>query len=301
MAREAMKKASQLRPLSTIYGVGEQQFLDMVKQYGSQLFGGGGGSPFSQANIRNQANAFLGGPEAYNYLATGDPAEQYQRMQTLQEFQNYGQNPYLAEARQRGTLNQFNEWLDRSIKNAQGTPQSWFEQLGYQAPPSTTGAYAAPAQSGPTTPAGGPTSETPAAAPQSSAQMQAQTAGGQFADWQQLFDYLLQGHDPRNLMTSGFTAPGRAFTFGNVSFNPAVADATGGRTDRDPSKRFGGGAAWTGFAYRLRQLIDQRNRERAGGVDFPEVSGTMSDQDIARLAAQWVNERWRGNTGLTIA
>lgn len=316
LARRQLDRSNELVPLAYAYGADQGNFPNFAEQYANAQFRGGGQGQFSNQDIRSRINQLIQGgggapgSDAYEWLRQGDPQEQQQRFATLQALGRRGELPGFAQARAAVENRSFEDWWRRMAEDptgGQAGATTWIDAfLGRQTPrPSASGAYAAPSSAAPgavaPSPANAPGSTPAGSAPPSSAQMQAQTAAApQFGDWQQLFNYLLEGHDPRNLMTSGFTAPGRAFTFGNVSFNPAVANSFG-RTDRDASSRFGGGAAWTGFAYRLRQLIDQRNRERAGGVDFPAVSGDMTDQDIARLAAQWVNQRWSGNTGLTVA
>ncbi|MCC6629675.1 MAG: hypothetical protein IT340_20035 [Chloroflexi bacterium] len=117
-----------------------------------------------------------------------------------------------------------------------------------------------------------------------------------FGNWQDVVNFLMQGHDVRNLQTEGMRGAGRGFSYGGVTYDP-TQQVGSGRKDRTPGSRFDGGAAWTGFVYRLNQLRAQRDR---GGNAALGITATTSDDALARMAANWVNQTYRGTTGFTV-
>jgi len=110
-----------------------------------------------------------------------------------------------------------------------------------------------------------------------------------------LISYLMGQHDPRNLGTRGMSGAGNKFSFGGVTYDPSQdlgrtyqgMSAKGNLTHR-------GAAVWN-FIYRLQQLMNQRAN---GGNPDRGVSDTSTDEDLAKLAAQFVNSKNTGSTGL---
>lgn len=147
----------------------------------------------------------------------------------------------------------------------------------------------------PMPPAGGPAPDTGRAGGD-----QRTATGGpglnQFGNWRDATDYLMQGHDARNLQTEGMRGVGRAFNYDGIAYDPNAVQGWG-RKDRTQGSRFDGGASWTGFVYRLNQLRQQRD---GGGNQALGITGQTDDNTLARMAAQWVNNNYRGNTGFTI-
>jgi len=317
LAKMQLGRASELVPMAYAYGAGPNNFEDFVNQYTNQMNMPGSGGQFSQGNISSRVNSLINGSRdpdnaAYNWLIGGgegennDPELQYNRFKGLQELTRRDWLPGFASSQSGIEKRKFQDWYDQTLlRGPESGPSTWLEAFTGRG--SAASPYAAPGAGSPPGYGAPSTTPPPSAAPgygstpgdTGSAQATQQTATApQFNTWQDVINYMMQGHDQRNLMTEGMRDPGRGFSFGGITYDPTKQQGSG-RTDRDPTKRFGGGAGWTGMIYRLQQLMKQRDAERAGGTDYPAVSGEMTDDQLARLASDWVNSRWRGTTGIS--
>jgi hypothetical protein len=319
LARRQLDRANDLVPLAYAYGADQGSFPNFAEQYANAMFRGGNQGMFSNQDIRSRVNQLIQGgggaqgSDAYEWMREGDPSEQYQRFSTLQNLGRRGELPGFSQARGNVENRAFENWWQKMAADptggAAGGATTFIDAFLGRAtpPPSTSGAYASPANPTPggyappaqaNAPGSTPAGSAPAIPGQSPA-----ASGNQFANWQAVLNYLMQGHDVRNLQTAGMVHPGRAFSFGGVTYDP---NAQQGGQRIGGTGRFSGGAGWTGFVYRMNNLRARRDQIRqalaAGKQVPPELMGeaTKTDDQLARDAVQWVNSNWQGNTGLTL-
>ena len=167
-----------------------------------------------------------------------------------------------------------------------------------QVGPVTTGYYRPPAADA-TPPVGVGNSMWPGWKPAWQASMATPSQGSNPTTAAALISYLMGGHDPRNLGTRGMSGAGNKFSFGGVTYDP-TQDL--GRQYQNMSATSGkllnkGASVWN-FIYRLQQLMNQRDN---GGNPDRGVRADSTDPELAKLAAQFVNSKNTGSTGLRLS
>ena len=317
LARRQLERANELIPLAYAYGgnqdegVTQGNFLDFANQYARSQFQPGGGGQFSNQNIAARVRGLMNqgqGTDAYDWLREGDPEEQWQRFASLQALQQRGRLPGFAQAAQNVQQRAFENWWLQMAQNPGGGANgatNWLDAFLGRRSPSPAAQAAAfqtqPVAPPPMTPAapGTTTANPPPFSMNQDVYGNPTNPGAPgFSNWQSVLDHLMRGHDPRNLSTEGMSGPGRAFSYGGVTYNP---QADVGRQYRDMSSSgrvTNRGAAWNVFVYRLQQLMQQRNR---GGNPSLGITGQTTDDQLARMAAEFVNQKNMGSTGFSFA
>jgi hypothetical protein len=298
---------------------------------------GGGGFDLSRTGQRNTINsAFQNatpGSDMYGFLTSGDPEEQFNRWRGFEQAAQSGRFAPLVEANLANKQAEFTNFLgqqlggDDSLKNT-----SWLDySMGRQGPsayaggtgttptgpsapgttppaattpPAPTSPYAPPStpiagpgMPGSTPPAGpGPQYGTPPAAtppgtPGAPGQPGAPTSFRQLLDQNRA--------SQRNWSTRMMGNPSTGWSLGGITYNPQAEAAQGTQRYRNMSgqgRETARGSNFGVFLYRLQQLMSQRDR---GGNPALGITAQTTDDQIARMAAQFVQQNYTGTSAFT--
>lgn len=309
LAKQMLGRANELTGLATVYGAGEDNFLDFANQFLAGQMGGGNGAQFTNAGIRQNVSNAMATPSSafYNFMTDADPNEQWQRYRAMQAQAQAGMNPYLAQANMNIQENQFGNWKNSMLNGWAGVPQNWLDAVrgpGAYVPPPPPPVTGTP---GVTPPGGTAPGTTPPAAPGAPATpgTPAAPAPGSLGTWDELMRDSEYGR--RSWSTKGGTAGNKAFNIGGVRYDPTKDLARQYDNMSGKGETTNRGAAFGVFMYRLDMLRRQKANALAKqqrGEPLDQYSRNLLTQDdnmLARSAVQFVNERARGNTGFSIA
>jgi hypothetical protein len=93
--------------------------------------------------------------------------------------------------------------------------------------------------------------------------------------------------------------PSEGFSIGGITYNPQAEAAQGAQRYRNMSgqgRETARGSNWGVFLYRLDQLRNQRDR---GGNPALGITAQTTDDQLARMAAQFIQKNYIGTSAFT--